>query len=77
MREQWGGIQPMQSSTNAPQDSHADGIMVQIKSQEDVKECKMKKENYEWITHTFEKMESRLKSIEDDKVFTKRKENRE
>jgi hypothetical protein len=75
LREKWGEIQQMRNSTNAPQDSNADGIMVQKKSQEDEEECRMKKENYESIMHTFEKRESRLKSVKGDKTFTTQKEN--
>ena len=76
IREKWGGIQQMRNRTNAQQDSNAVGIMVQIKSQEEEKEFRMKKENYEGITRALENMESRVKSIESDKELTTRKENR-
>ena len=77
IREKWGGIQQMRNSTNSQQNSNAAGIMVQIESQEDEKECRMTKENYEWITDTLEKIEFRLKSLEGDKELTTRKETRE
>ena len=77
MREKCGRVQQTRSSTNTREDSHDNRIMVQVKSQQDDKILRIIKENNEWITHTFEKMESRFKSLEGDKEFTKGKENQE
>jgi hypothetical protein len=77
MREKCGRVQQTQNSTNTRENSHDDGIMVQIKSQEDNKVLRKVKENYEWTMETFEKIETRLKSLEGTKEFTTRKENRD
>ena len=69
MRQKWSGMQQMQNNTNALQDSNADRIMVQIKPQKDENEWRMKKENYEGITNTLEKIESRLKEMERNMEF--------
>ena len=76
----WGFIKnwrQMRNNTNALQNSNADVTMVQIKPQKDEKKWRMKKENYEGITNTLEKIESRLKAIERNMEFTTQKENYE
>ena len=69
MHKKWGGIQ--QKRHRRFHKTH------RIHSQEDEKECRIKKEHSKWITHAFEKLESRVKSLERDKEFATRKENHE
>ena len=76
MREKMGRIQQTRNSMNAIEDSHAHRNMIDIKPQEDNKEFRMKKEEYERIMDTFEKIESRVKSLEGHKEFTIKKETR-
>ena len=69
MRQKCGGVKQRQNSTNALQDSQNVGIMVQVKSQDDEKLFRRTKENHEWPSGIFEKIDSRLKSLEDDIQF--------
>ena len=75
MREKIGRIQQTRNSTNALEDSHANGNMVPFQSQEVDKEFRMKRENYESIMSTLEKLGSRLKSLEGHREFTINKQN--
>ena len=76
MREKMGRIQQTRNSMNAIEDSHAHRNMIDIKPQEDNKEFRMKKEEYDRIMDTFKKIESRFKSLESHKEFTIKKESR-
>ena len=75
MREKIGRIQQTRNSTNALEDSHANGNMVPFQSQEVDKEFRMKRENYESIMSTLEKLGSRLKSLEGHREITINKQN--
>ena len=62
-RENCGRVQHTRNIMNKHKDSNNDGIMVQTKSQEDDKVFRIIKENHEWNTRRFEKIESSLEYV--------------
>ena len=69
MRQKFDRVQKRGNITNTLKDSQDVGIMVQNKSHDVENLSRRIDENHEFTTGTFKKIESRLKSLEDDIQF--------